>query len=154
MSKVYHFLFCPQPDSRSASWLILALRILFGALLISHGIQKLSHFDALYLNFPDPLGIGSYPSLILAICAEAVCSIAFIFGFLYRLTLIPMIFTMGMAVFVIHAGDPFAVKELAFCYLMVFALLFIIGPGRYSLDYFINGAIYRNQRDEEDLMEY
>ena len=35
-------------------------------------------------------GIGSKLSLVLAIFGEMVCSMAFIFGFLYRLTMIPM----------------------------------------------------------------
>ena len=43
---------------------------------------------------------------------------AFIFGFLYRLAMLPMIFTMCIAFFVVHGSDPFAVNELAFIYLV------------------------------------
>ena len=45
-----------------------------------------------------------------------------------------MMFTMCVAIFSIHAGQPFAEKELAVLYLSVFVLLFISGPGRYSID--------------------
>ena len=62
----------------------------------------------------------------LAIFGELACSMAFIIGFLYRLAM-PMIFTMGMAFFVIHGNDPFAVKELAFIYLVVYVQMYIIG---------------------------
>jgi len=77
-------------------------------------------------------------SLILAIFAEFVCSAAFILGLFYRLALIPMIFTMGMAVFKIHAADPFAVKELALVYLLIFIIMYITGPGKYAVDHFIS----------------
>ena len=47
---------------------------------------------------------------------------------------IPMIFTMGVAFFVIHGNDPFSLKELAFVYLVIFILMYIAGPGKFSLD--------------------
>lgn len=97
MSVIYKFLFPSKPDSTAMSLLLLALRILFGVLLMSHGVQKWANFDAMSESFPDPLGVGSQMSLILAIFGELTCSLAFIFGFLYRLAMIPMIFTMGMA---------------------------------------------------------
>ena len=37
----------------------------------------------------------------------------------YRLAMLPMIFTMCIAFFVVHGSDPFAVKELAFIYLEI-----------------------------------
>ena len=58
----------------------------------------------------------------------------FILGTFYRLCLIPMIFTMCIAFFVIHAGDPLTEKELSLMYLTLFILLFITGPGKYSVD--------------------
>lgn len=146
MSVIYKFLFPSKPDGTAMSLLILALRIVFGILLMSHGVQKWANFSAMSDSFPDPLGIGSQLSLILAIFGEMVCSIAFIFGFLYRLAMIPMIFTMCMAFFVIHANDPFATKELAFVYLAIFILLYITGPGKYSLDHFIAKALSHQRK--------
>ena len=131
---IYNFLFPLKPDSMGASAFLLILRISFGLLLMNHGIQKWSNFQELSTSFPDPLGLGSPLSLGLAIFAELVCSMAFIIGFLYRLAMIPMIFTMGIAFFVIHANDAFAMKELALVYLIVFILMYISGPGKYSVD--------------------
>ena len=79
------------------SWFLLALRLLFGGLLLMHGIMKIIDFDVLSVSFPDPLGIGSTYSLALAIFAEAACSCAFILGLLFRLSLLPMITTMAVA---------------------------------------------------------
>jgi putative oxidoreductase len=52
-----------------------------------------------------------------------------------------MIFTMCIAFFVIHSSDAFAAKELALIYLIIFVLLFIAGPGRFSVDAMINRKI-------------
>ena len=76
---------------------------------------------------------------------ELVCSMAFIIGFLYRLAMIPMIFTMAIAFFVIHANDIFTVKELAFIYLVVFILMYIAGPGKYSIDHIIGNELQRRK---------
>ena len=103
-------------------------------LLLSHGIAKVDDFAALSEVFPDPLGLGSRISLTLAIFGELFCSVGFIVGAFYRLALIPMIFTMCVALFVVHGNDPFAVKELAAIYLSVFVLMYISGPGNYALD--------------------
>ena len=117
--------------------------MIFGGLLFSHGIAKWSNFDTMSTMFPDPLGIGrggaplgvvSSASLSLAIFGEVICSLGFIVGAFYRLALIPMIFTMCIAFFVIHGADPFAVKELALVYLAIFVLMYIAGPGNYSVD--------------------
>ncbi len=58
----------------------------------------------------------------------------------------PMIFTMCIAFFVVHGSDPFAVKELAFIYLVVFILLYIAGPGKFSLDHFIAKALASHKK--------
>ena len=134
MRTVLRFLFPAKSCSAKASGILLASRMIFGGLLFSHGIAKWSNFDTMSMMFPDPLGIGSSASLSLAIFGEVICSLGFIVGAFYRLALIPMIFTMCIAFFVIHGADPFAVKELALVYLAIFVLMYIAGPGNYSVD--------------------
>lgn len=55
MSVIYKFLFPSKPDGTAMSLLILALRILFGILLMSHGVQKWDNYDVMSGSFPDPL---------------------------------------------------------------------------------------------------
>ena len=86
-------------------------------------------------------------NIIIPIITGIVClAVGVIIGFLYRLAMIPMIFTMIVAFFVIHANDVFAVKELAFIYLVVFVLMYIAGPGKFSIDYFIGSKLAHNKR--------
>lgn len=130
---IYNFLF-PKYDNNRLSGILLAVRIIFGGLLFYHGFTKIMALNALSFTFPDPLGIGAPTSLWLVIFAEVFCSLACIFGLLFRLSLLPIIFSMGVAFFVAHAGDPFAAKELSLVYLLVFIILYITGPGSYALD--------------------
>ena len=108
-----NFLF-PKPDSsKGYSILLLALRIFFGLMLMTHGLEKLGNFIELSFTFPDPMGVGKTLSLSLVIFGELCCSLAFILGFLYRLCMIPMIIVMGTAFFYIHEGS-IGNGELAF----------------------------------------
>lgn len=120
------------------SWFLLALRLLFGGLLLVHGVLKIIDFSTLSTTFPDPLGIGSTYSLGLAIFAEAACSCAFILGLLYRLSLLPMITTMAVAFWGVHGGS-LQQGELSFIFLIVFILLWVAGPGLFSIDKMLFG---------------
>lgn len=139
------FLFPRCAGSRGCSLLLLAMRLLFGLLLLLHGIAKLVNYVDLSPSFPDPLGIGGQLSMILVVFAELCCSVAFIFGLLYRLALIPMIIAMAVAFVGVHHG-ALADGELAFIYLMAFIILYWAGPGRYSIDAWLRRALIR--RDE------
>lgn len=139
------FLFPPTVGETGTSLFILALRLLFGGLLMTHGFDKWQHLTELYTTFPDPFGIGSQYSVLLAIFGELICSISFIFGFLYRLCMIPMIVTMGFAFFMVHGGSV-AKGELAFIYLVTFILLYLVGPGKYAIDRMLGGSRSRGRR--------
>lgn len=143
---IYDLLFPRKGYTTKVSLLLLSARIVFGLLFLMHGIQKWTNFQELATVFPDPLGVGSQVSLGLAIFAELACSIGFIFGVLYRLALIPMIVTMLVAFFIVHGADPFAVKELAFVYLIVFALMLWAGPGSLSIDNILVKQLRKNKK--------
>ncbi|NLI36518.1 MAG: DoxX family protein [Bacteroidales bacterium] len=121
------FLFPGIQDNKKLSAVLLVLRMLFGLFLAYHGLTKMLHFGTLSTQFPDPLGIGTSLSLSMAIFGELFCSLAFIFGFLFRLSTIPIIFTMIVAYYVSR-------DELALVYLISFIIVYIAGPGKYALD--------------------
>ena len=134
MSDVKRLLFPSAPAPGLSSVLLLVARRVIGVLFMSHGVAKWAAFESLAIAFPDPMGVGSTVSLLLVIFAEVVCSVGFILGAAYRLSLLPMMATMAVAFFVVHAGDTLAQRELSLIYLVIFILMFIAGPGYFSLD--------------------
>jgi len=114
---------------------LLVLRAGIGCLMLVHGIQKVMGFSAMSGAFPDPIGVGSQLSLIMAIGAEVGCSVLLILGLGTRFAVVPLAFTMLVALFLVHGGDPWKVKELAAIYLLVYASLLLTGPGQFSLDH-------------------
>ena len=145
----YQFLFPDHFRGKKTSLLILALRLFLGIMILLHGIDKMRNFDALSTTFPDIMGFGSYMSLMIVIFAEFCCSLFIIFGLLFRITVIPLIITMGVAFFDVHDA-MFPEGELSFIYLVLLVILYFVGPGRYSVDYLID---MRFQKDKEEIEE-
>ena len=104
-----------------------------GFMLFFHGVPKLQKYSFLLDKFPDPLGVGSAVSITLVIFAECLCSVLVLLGVATRLTVIPLIITMVVAVFIVHAGDPFAKKELGLAFLCCYLALFFGGPGAFCV---------------------
>lgn len=113
---------------------LLLLRVASSLMMLTHGWPKIANFSDYLNRFADPLGLGPALSLQATIFAELFCAILVALGLLTRVALIPLIITMAVVVFIVHAGDAFGDKELSLLYLVVFSVLFITGPGKYSLD--------------------
>lgn len=114
---------------------LLFLRLSAGLLMLfAHGLPKLMTFSEKSSSFPDPLHISSVASLSLALFAEVGCALAVAAGFYTRLATLPLLFTMAIAFFVIHADDAFKVQEKALLFAILYAAILLMGPGKYSLD--------------------
>ncbi len=113
---------------------MLVLRVGFGILMIpGHGWAKLASFDAQKEQFVSFMGLSPALSLGLAVFAEFFCSLLIIAGLFTRLATIPLIITMLVAINM-HKWQIFGDSELAPAFLFAYITLFLIGPGKYSLD--------------------
>jgi putative oxidoreductase len=121
--------------SREINIAILFLRVSVGIFMLTHGTGKLmALLSGGPVKFADPIGIGPAASLALAVFAEVICSLFLIFGIATRFSAIPLIITMLVAGFIVHAEDLFRVKEMAFLYLSTFITIAISGAGKFSVD--------------------
>ena len=118
---------------------ILLLRLVFGILIMNHGYDKLIHFGDKHNTFMNFLGIGSTLSLALVIFAEFFCGLFVILGLFTRLSVIPIIIILAVAVFKAHHGAVFGDGQPAMLYLTAFTVLLFVGPGRVSVDSMIGG---------------
>lgn len=104
-------------------------------MLINHGWGKMDKlFNGDPTKFADPFGIGAPASLGLTVFAEVLCAALIIVGLFTRWAVIPLIVTMLVAIFVIHIDDPFKKMEMAILYLIPYVALYLMGPGKFSLD--------------------
>lgn len=120
---------------------LLIIRLVFGFCMIyGHGFGKLQRlFGADEIKFADPFGFGPVFSLALAVFAEVFCSVLLMLGLYTRAALIPLFITMVTAFFNSHLTDEFGRQEKAIIYGFVYLALFLTGPGRKSLDYYLFG---------------
>jgi putative oxidoreductase len=126
---------------------LLILRIGIACFMLTHGWPKLMKLLAGgEIQFLDPFGLGATASFVLAIFAEVLCSFLLLFGLATRWATIPLIITMLVAIFVAHAADGFQKQELPGHYVLVYLFLLLVGPGKYSLDYFIGRKLSRKYR--------
>ena len=110
------------------------LRIGTSALLLTHGIPKIERLFADDVKFADPFGLGPTVSLLLVVIAEVVAPIFIIIGYRTKLATIPPLITMIVALLTVHFNDPIGTKEKAILYLLAFLVVFLAGPGKYSID--------------------
>ncbi|MBI5915621.1 MAG: DoxX family protein [Bacteroidetes bacterium] len=124
-------------QSWDANLAALLLRLIFGGLFVQYGLRKILAFDEILPMFQDYLGIGSKLSCVLVIFAEFFCGLLVAIGFLTRLSVIPIFITMTVAFFIAHAKDPFDVKTLALVFWLLSAVVFVLGSGKFSVDYLL-----------------
>ncbi len=140
----YNFLFPQHFRGKGVSLFILLLRLFFGVMFFIHGLDKMMHFSELSETYPSVLGFGSYMTLMLSVFCEFCCSLFLIAGLLVRVMLLPMIVAMAVAFFDIHDA-MLPGGELALIYLIVFIILYFVGPGRYSLDYLVDKRFQKDK---------
>ena len=114
---------------------LLLMRLGVGAMMaFAHGLPKLESFSQKKESFPEIFGMDSAVTLSLAIFSEVFCSFLLAIGLLTRTALILLIATMLVAVLIVHGDDPFAKQETGLLYLIPYVVIYLAGPGKYSVD--------------------
>ena len=122
-----------HPDNANNAGLLI-LRLGLGILTIHHGYQKLAHFEEMKRGFPGIFGLSSSVSLAAAMSVELLGSTFIILGLFTRITAVPLIITMSVALFKIKEGEIFGGGETAALYLLGYLCLLLSGPGMLSID--------------------
>jgi putative oxidoreductase len=113
---------------------MLVLRTGLGLMMLPHGYDKLVHFAQKKNTFINFLGMGSTFSLSLSLFAEFFCAMFVIIGLFTRFTVLPLIIGMAVALFKAHDAAIFGGGEKAALYLTGFIAIFLLGPGKASVD--------------------
>ncbi len=132
---LFHF----KPAGESQDLGLLTLRLLFTLpLSIRHGWPTLIDWWNGDMQYPDPLGLGESLTMLIMGCIEAICTVLVAVGLYTRISAFLVASGFLVAVVVVHGADPFGVKELAYMYMSGFLSVFLLGPGRFSLDNYLH----------------
>lgn len=134
------FFFSSRSSASRVDYAGLVLRFIGGgSVLYAHGYGKFQKlFSEETIMFVNPFGIGESATFTIVMIAEFICAALVIIGLFTRVATIPLIINMAFIFFVIHKTDDFATKELPFLYLSIWIAIFLLGPGKHSLDRLIN----------------
>jgi len=102
--------------------------------MLTHGYPKFQKLISGNMEFANPIGIGQGPSLFLAVLGEFICPVLILLGLKTRWAAIPATLGMLVVAFRVHGDDPFGTKEKALLYAVIFIVVFLLGPGKYSVD--------------------
>ncbi|OFZ51252.1 MAG: hypothetical protein A2381_01825 [Bdellovibrionales bacterium RIFOXYB1_FULL_37_110] len=127
---------------------LLVLRLSIGLMMsLGHGLAKFSQFfQGGEIQFADPIGIGTNLSFYLVGTTEFILSLMVVVGLFTRWAAIPLIFTMSVAVLIVHGAQTFVEKEIALLYLFSFLTILLTGPGKISVDYWIKNKFCQKSK--------
>lgn len=138
-------LFGVSPETCPLNEVSLTLIRVFAGLSMAfaHGFGKIPPSEKLIegvaaLGFPAPELFAWAASL-----SEFGGGLLLALGLMTRLAGFFMAVTMFVAAFIVHAADPFQVKELAFFYLVIGIAFALRGAGRFSIDFYLNKKAQR-----------
>ena len=120
---------------------LLTLRVVIGiTMLLFHGLPKLMGGAATWQKIGQSmgnLGINIFPAFwgLSAAIVESLCALFIILGLWTRPNSILLALTMLVATIShLAAGDGYSVASHAIELMAVFVALFLMGPGKFSID--------------------
>lgn len=119
---------------------LLLLRVGIGIMMIMHGYPKLLAGPEKWTKLGNNMhyiGVKVYPEIwgFLASVSESVGGLFLVLGFLFRPSSFFLLFTMVIATMAhLYKGEELMDASHSIELGFVFLALFIMGPGRYSID--------------------
>lgn len=143
MNKFIYALLEPQTSAAIIDYTLFFMRVGIGLLTIGHGIPKITGGVQTWAQlgtFVNYIGIYFWPIMwgFLGACTEFFGGIMLTFGLGTRLASAALTFMMIVA-FAWHYGRGDSFNHWSFPVSLIFVYLayFIIGGGKYSLDYYL-----------------
>lgn len=127
------------PAASCFHWTMLVYRVLIATELIAaHGLKKIGVGVEKPEQIPNPLHLPEVLNQFVAIASNTFFPVFVIAGLFTRLAILPILAVTLTGYFFVHWNDSPLEKDMPFMYSVGFLLLFVLGPGRYSADYFIH----------------
>ena len=128
-----------RPSSAGFHISLFVFRILVSAeLMMAHGLKKIGIGVVQAEQIPNPLCFPETLNRLFAVSANLFFPVMVIVGLFTRIAVLPILAVTLIGYFVVHWNDSLLEKDMPFMYSAVYLLLFVIGPGKYSADHYIN----------------
>ncbi|PZR25262.1 MAG: DoxX family protein [Citrobacter freundii] len=125
---------------------MLVFRVLVSVeLMMAHGLKKVGVGVAQAETIPNPLHLPAQLNDLFATSANLFFPVLVIIGFFTRIAVIPVLAVTLTGYFVVHWNDSLLEKDTPFMYSVSFLLIMVLGPGKYSLDHFLNKRLSQTQ---------
>lgn len=140
----------------------LFLRLFVGIMLLQFGLRQISDFGMTKDLFPAVLGMSSEMSLILMVTIEIVCSVLIMAGLCTRISCVPPFVAMAVAEIFLRSNPvggsmlmPWQQQNyLPVMFMGIYFFLFLVGPGKISVDYLLSlRIIHAENRNEDEELE-
>jgi putative oxidoreductase len=128
----------PFPSCATFNWTMFLFRIFVSLeLIVVHGFKKLGIGVSAAEQIPNPLHLPETINTLFAISANIFFPFFVIIGFCTRVATLPILAVTLTGYFVLHWNDAALIRDTPFMYSIVYLLILIIGPGKYSIDNYI-----------------
>ena len=127
------------PRSEMFHLVTLIFRVLLSLeLMIAHGFKKIGIGVTAAEQIPNPLHLPEALNYWFAVSANLIFPLFVIAGLFTRLAVLPILGVTLTGYFILHWNDALLIKDTPFMYSLAYLMLLVIGPGKYSMDYYIN----------------
>lgn len=120
--------------------LLLVIRLFWGVLFFLTGLGKLHNIDTVITFFHSlNIPLTTFSAYLVAFI-EFVGGVLLVVGFASRLIAIPLMLTMIIALFAAHTTfltPSNIVTEAPFTFFFAALLIFVFGPGKFSIDHYM-----------------
>ena len=106
-------------------------------MIFVHGFKKLGIGTAEAEKVPNPLHLPEAFNDAFAVSANIVFPLLVLIGLCTRLATLPTLAVTLTGYFILHWNDAALIKDTPFIYSIIFLLIFLLGPGKYSVDNYL-----------------
>lgn len=135
MKKIIANSLYPFPSCAAFNWAMLFFRALVSVeMMVAHGFKKIGIGVAEAEHIPNPLHLPEVVNSAFAISANLFFPFLVLIGFCTRLATLPTLAVTLTGYFILHWSDSLLEKDAPYIYSVVFLLILVLGPGKYSVD--------------------
>lgn len=139
MENLFTRLANPFPSPLAFNLGMLFFRIAVGLeMIFVHGFKKIGIGVAEAEDIPNPLHLPEILNNSFAISANIFFPALVLVGFCTRLATLPTLAVTLTGYLVLHWQDAALIKDTPYIYSVVFLLILFLGPGKYSIDYYLH----------------